>query len=87
MDVETVLPTSEGGVVMGLKWTEAKPDFDDCGIMIVETVSGEERYVAKIDYYGDLVDILHGDDFGWGARDVDRWISWDDFIGQIEGVS
>lgn len=58
---------------------------EDAVLAIVETNGGAEFYLCRVDHGGMLVDLQHGDDYGWSAEDVDRWVSLGRILEELGG--
>jgi len=67
------------------KWKKNMPELDEPILAVVETNSGPEYFIGKIDERETLIDLDYGDDSGWQFESVDRWCPLETVLSIING--
>ena len=69
-----------------LKWEKGQPPWTDGEVMLfqVDLSDGStDTFIGCVDDTDSMVDPEYGDDIGWEAESVDRWILLEDVLAAI----
>ena len=58
-------------------WTAGEPPWTDGDALLFQVDLADnttQTFIGRVDDSGMMVDLDYGDDYGWRAKSVDRWV-------------